>query len=80
MTLNLTNERRHGSHHQFITSGGSNNRPKFTTRHLAALGFLSNIPMANVINTSTIPCLTYTILNLFYFLFICRSLRFVIMA
>eukprot|EP01032_Pedospumella_encystans_P010270 gene10270-12022_t len=41
-----TTEKRHGSHHQFITTGGSNNRPKFTTRHLAALGFLSNIPMA----------------------------------
>lgn len=40
------NEKRHGSHHQFITTGGSNNRPKFTTRHLAALGFLSNIPLA----------------------------------
>ena len=44
--MNSSNERRHGSHHQFITTGGSSNRPKFTTRHLAALGFLSNIPMA----------------------------------
>lgn len=46
MALNGNNEKRHGSHHQFITTGGSSNRPKFTTRHLAALSFLSNIPMA----------------------------------
>jgi hypothetical protein len=46
MALLLTGEKKHSSHHQFITAGGSNNRPKYTTRHLAALGFLSNIPMA----------------------------------
>jgi hypothetical protein len=37
-------ERRH-SHHQFITLGGTLNRPKYTTRHLAALNFLLNVPM-----------------------------------
>jgi hypothetical protein len=33
------------SHHQFITLGGTAQRPKYTTRHLAALDFLLNIPM-----------------------------------
>lgn len=37
-------ERRH-SHHQFITIGGTSSRPKYTTRHLAALDFLLNVPM-----------------------------------
>eukprot|EP01040_Poterioochromonas_malhamensis_P000948 gene948-1005_t len=37
-------EKRH-SHHQFITLGGTASRPKYTTRHLAALDFLLNIPM-----------------------------------
>eukprot|EP01038_Epipyxis_sp_PR26KG_P012988 gene12988-17416_t len=37
-------EKRH-SHHQFITAGGTLSRPKFTTKHLAALDFLSNIPL-----------------------------------
>jgi hypothetical protein len=37
-------ERRH-SHHQFITLGGTSSRPKYTTRHLAALDFLLNVPM-----------------------------------
>ncbi len=33
-------------HHQFITIGGASNRPKYATRHLAALDFLLNVPMA----------------------------------
>lgn len=33
----------HHHHHQYITM--SNNKLKYTTKHLAALGFLSNIPM-----------------------------------
>lgn len=37
-------EKRH-SHHQFITLSGSSGRPKYTTRHLAALDFLLHIPM-----------------------------------
>jgi hypothetical protein len=41
----MLSEKKH-SHHQFIASGGSSNRPIFTTRHLAALDFLLNIPMA----------------------------------
>lgn len=38
-------EKRH-SHHQFITLSGSSGRPKYTTRHLAALDFLLHIPMS----------------------------------
>lgn len=38
-------EKKH-SHHQFITLGGTPSKPKYTTRHLAALDFLLNIPMA----------------------------------
>lgn len=39
-------EKRH-THHQFITAGGTAVRPKYTTRHLAALDFLLHIPMKN---------------------------------
>ncbi len=39
-------EKKH-SHHQFLTAGSSSGRPKYTTRHLAALDFLLNIPMTN---------------------------------
>jgi hypothetical protein len=46
-TLNLYGGERRHSHHQYITAGGTINRPKFTTKHLAALDFLLNIPMKN---------------------------------
>ena len=42
-------EKRH-SHHQFITIGGTATRPKYTTRHLAALDFLLNVPMQKETN------------------------------
>lgn len=46
--MSFVDTRRHGGghhHHQYVTSGGSNYRPKFTTRHLAALNFLLAVPM-----------------------------------
>lgn len=42
-----TNSEKRHTHHQFIARGGSANRPKYTTRHLAALDFLLNIPMSS---------------------------------
>lgn len=37
-------EKRH-LHHQYIAHGGNSGKPKYTTRHLAALDFLLGIPM-----------------------------------
>lgn len=39
-------DKKHSYHHQYISMAGTIARPKYTTRHLAALDFLLNIPMS----------------------------------
>eukprot|EP01033_Poteriospumella_lacustris_P000832 gene832-595_t len=39
-------EKKHNHHHQYIAFGSTPSKPKYTTRHLAALDFLLNINMS----------------------------------